>query len=179
MFFSLTSSHCRIPTTVQNVFPPMRHPFHPTTVQNTLYTGTNPWRTTHPGVIELGDPHTAQEVLLKQVRQIVASKVPVTFTDKPLPLISSKPFQNTGILEEIRLNDREVVPDKRPPPVRNDTIPSPQPLGPKNRMGSDDLLSDENIEKMEKSYSDDEGTYAYVYVDCESWCIHSYVHSYT
>jgi deoxynucleotidyltransferase terminal-interacting protein 1 len=110
--------------------------------------------------MELGDPHTAQEVLLKQVRQIVASKAPLGFTDKTLPLIQpAKSFQNANILEEMRPREREVVQEKRPPLVamRNDSIPSPKPLGPENRMGSDDLLSDENIEKMEKSYSDDEG----------------------
>lgn len=41
-------------------------------------------------------------------------------------------------------------------PQRVEGVPSPQPLKEKHRMGSDDLLADENIEKMEKSYSDDE-----------------------
>ena len=41
-------------------------------------------------------------------------------------------------------------------PQHGEGVPSPQPLKEKHRMGSDDLLADENIEKMEKSYSDDE-----------------------
>ena len=159
-FSSHPNVYCSIPSTVPSVFPAIRHPFHSTTVQNPLYPGTNTWRSPHHGVMELGDPHTAQEVLLKQVRQIVASKAPLGFTDKTLPLIQpAKSFQNANILEEMRPREREVVQEKRPPLVamRNDSIPSPKPLGPENRMGSDDLLSDENIEKMEKSYSDDEG----------------------
>ena len=43
-----------------------------------------------------------------------------------------------------------------PSPQRGESVPSPQPLKERHRMGSDDLLADENIEKMEKSYSDDE-----------------------
>lgn len=56
-----------------------------------------------------------------------------------------------------------------PSPQCSESIPSPQPLKERHRMGSDDLLADENIEKMEKSYSDDESK------TCLNWNFQAHV----
>ena len=114
---------------------------------------------------------TAQIARENQIKSGLIPTVPparTTFTPiLPLPVVEED-SDAAARLKEPSASKTSVAPqrvepvcspqhvDPAPSPPHNESIPSPQPLKERHRMGSDDLLADENIEKMEKSYSDDE-----------------------
>lgn len=115
---------------------------------------------------------TAQIAKQNQFKNVMLPTVPPprpTFTPiLPLPVVEGDSDAAARLKEPLAIKTSGTAPqrvesvhspqhvDSAPSPQQDETVPSPQPLKERHRMGSDDLLADEIIEKMEKSYSDDE-----------------------
>ena len=115
---------------------------------------------------------TAQIAKQNQFKNVMLPTVPPprpTFTPiLPLPVVEGDSDAAARLKEPLAIKTSGAAPqrvesvhspqhvDSAPSPQQDETVPSPQPLKERHRMGSDDLLADEIIEKMEKSYSDDE-----------------------